>query len=77
MVKKDMLNSELIIKVNGVNTRKDASKIRKELGNIEYVKSVKVSLKSKKVTLIHKKTINVLEIEKLINSLGYKYIGVE
>ncbi len=72
-----MLNSELIIKVNGVNTRKDASKIRKELGNIEYVKSVKVSLKSKKVTLIHKKTINVLEIEKLINSLGYKYIGVE
>ena len=72
-----MLSSELIIKVNGVNTRKDASKIRKELGNIEYVKSVKVSLKSKKVTLIHKKTINVLEIEKLINSLGYKYIGVE
>ena len=72
-----MLSSELIIKVNGVNTRKDASKIRKELGNIEYVKSVKVSLKSKKVTLIHKKNINVLEIEKLINSLGYKYIGVE
>ena len=72
-----MLSSELIIKINGVNTRKDASKIRKELGNIECVKSVKVSLKSKKVTLIHKKTINVLEIEKLINSLGYKYIGVE
>ena len=72
-----MLSSELIIKVNGVNTRKDASKIRKELSNIEYVKSVKVSLKNKKVTLIHKKSINILEIEKLINSLGYKYIGVE
>ena len=72
-----MLNKKLVIKVNGIRTLKDASMIRKSLYKNESIKSVKVSLKSKKITLTHSNTINVLEIQKTINALGYKYIGVE
>ena len=43
-----MLSSELIIKVNGIKTRKDASKIRKALNSVDGVKSTKVSLKRKR-----------------------------
>lgn len=72
-----MLNKKLVIKVNGIRTLKDASMIRKKLYKNESIKSVKVSLKNKKITLTHSNTINVLEIQKTINALGYKYIGVE
>ncbi len=72
-----MLNKKLVIKVNGIRTLKDASMIRKSLYKNENIKSVKVSLKNKKITLTHSNTINVLEIQKTINALGYKYIGVE
>ncbi len=72
-----MLNKKLVIKVNGIRTLKDASMIRKSLYKNESIKSVKVSLKNKKITLTHSNTINVLEIQKTINALGYKYIGVE
>ena len=72
-----MLNKKLVIKVNGIRTLKDASMIRKSLYKNESIKSVKVSLKDKKITLTHSNTINVLEIQKTINALGYKYIGVE
>lgn len=72
-----MLNKKLVIKVNGIRTLKDASMIRKCLYKNENIKSIKVSLKGKKITLIHSNTINVLEIQKTINALGYKYIGVE
>ena len=72
-----MLNKKLVIKVNGIRTLKDASMIRKSLYKNESIKSVKVSLKDKKITLTHSNTMNVLEIQKTINALGYKYIGVE
>ena len=72
-----MLNKKLVIKVNGIRTLNDASMIRKCLYKNENIKSIKVSLKGKKITLIHSNTINVLEIQKTINALGYKYIGVE
>ncbi len=72
-----MLNKKLVIKVTGIKTLKDASVVRKSLNEIDCVKVAKVSLKSKKITLSHNGTINVLEIQKIINDLGYKYIGVE
>ncbi len=72
-----MLNKKLVIKVNGIRTLKDASMIRKSLYKNKNIKSIKVSLKNKKITLTHSNTINVLEIQKTINALGYKYIGVE
>ena len=72
-----MLNKKLVIKVTGIKTLKDASVVRKSLNEIDCVKATKVSLKSKKITLSHNGTINVLEIQKIINDLGYKYIGVE
>lgn len=72
-----MQNKKLVVKANGIKTLKDASIIRNTLKKVDGVKFVKVSLKNKKVTLIHNKVINVLEIRKIINDLGYKYIGVE
>lgn len=72
-----MLSKKIVIKVNGIKTLKDASNIRNSINKIEGIKSVKVSLKNKKITLTHNKILNILDIKKTIDELGYKYIGVE
>ena len=72
-----MLSKKMIIKVSGIETLKDASIIRNSINKIEGIKSTKVNLKSKKVTLTYNKVLNILDIKNLINELGYKYIGVE
>ena len=72
-----MKSKKIVIKVSGIKTLKDASVIRKSLYEIKGIKSVKVSLKYKKITLTHNSNINILDIKKSINNLGYKYIGVE
>ncbi len=72
-----MLSKKIVIKVSGLKTLKDANKVRNNLNKIECVKSIKVSLKNNKITISHNSSINILEIQKIINESGYKYIGVE
>ena len=72
-----MLNKKIVVKVSGIQTLKDASILRNNLNKINGIKSVKVSLKNKKVTISHNSNINISEVQKIINESGYKYIGVE
>lgn len=72
-----MFNKKLVIKVNGMNCEHCAKTITNGLKEIKGIKSSKVDLKNKKVTISHNSILNVSEIEDKINSLGYKFIGVE
>ncbi|MBR2678897.1 MAG: heavy-metal-associated domain-containing protein [Bacilli bacterium] len=72
-----MLNKKLIIKVSGLNSKEDVNILKNELNKIKGIKSIKVYLKNKKVILNHVDDINILELKKGIEDLGYKYIGVE
>ena len=72
-----MLNKKLIIKVSGLNSKEDVNILKTELSKNKGIKSIKVYLKNKKVILNHVDDINVLELKKEIEDLGYKYIGVE
>lgn len=72
-----MLSKKLIIKVSGLSSKEDVNILKTELNKIKGIKSIKVYLKNKKVILNHICDINVLELKKIIDDLGYKYIGVE
>ena len=73
-----MLGKKLVIKVSGMSCEHCAATITAGLKEIKNVKGVKVKLKDKKVIIIkHKKDLNISEIEKKVNDLGYKFIGVE
>lgn len=72
-----MLNKKLIIKVSGLSSKEDVNILKTELSKIKGIKSIKVYLKNKKVLLNHVDDINILELKKEIEDLGYKYIGVE
>ena len=72
-----MLGKKLIIKVSGMNCEHCAATVTDGLKEIKNVKDVKVNLKNKKVIITHKKDLNISEIEKKVNDLGYKFIGVE
>ena len=65
-----MLGKKLVIKVSGMSCEHCAATITNGLKEIKNVKGVKVKLK-------HKKDLNISEIEKKVNDLGYKFIGVE
>ena len=72
-----MLGKKLVIKVSGMSCDHCAATITDGLKEIKNVKGVKVNLKSIKVIIKHKKDLNISEIEKKVNDLGYKFIGVE
>ena len=72
-----MLGKKLVIKVIGMSCEHCAATITDGLKEIKNVKGVKVKLKDKKVIIKHKKDLNISEIEKKVNDLGYKFIGVE
>lgn len=72
-----MFSKKIVIKVDGMNCEHCAQTVINGLKEIKSIKSVKVSLKNKKVTIRHKNILNISDIENKINSLGYKYIGVE
>ena len=72
-----MFDKKLVIKVSGMSCEHCAKAVTDGLKKIDGVKSIKVDLKSNKVSISHKKDLNISLIEKTINDLGYKYIGVE
>ena len=72
-----MFSKQIIIKVDGMKCNHCASKVQTELNKINGVKSVKVNLESKKVTIKYKKDIDLDNIRSVIDNLGYSFIGVE
>ena len=72
-----MFDKKLVIKVNGMRCEHCAKTVTDGLKKIDGVKSIKVNLKDNKVTINHKKDLDISLIENTINDLGYKYIGVE
>lgn len=71
-----MFDKKIVIKVNGMSCEHCAKAVTAGLKKIDGVKSVKVSLKDNKVTINHKKDLDISLVENTINDLGYKYIGV-
>lgn len=74
-----MFNKKIktIIKVEGMSCNHCADKVTKTLKNLDDIKKVKVNLKNNSVTIFTDKELNLKVVEDTINTLGYKYEGVE
>ena len=66
-----------IIKVEGMKCEHCKKKVMDALMSIDTIKKVDINLDKKEVTIIPKKGMNIdlSNIEKIINDLGYKYKG--
>lgn len=72
-----MFCKQVIIRVDGMKCAHCAKKVQEELKKIDNIKSVKVNLDDKKVTIKYKNEIDLNSVKNLIGDLDYKFLGVE
>ena len=65
---------ETVINVEGMSCNHCANKVMDALKKIKIIKKVKVNLENKNVTILSKEELNLDEIAKIIEDLGYKYV---
>ena len=65
---------ETVINVEGMSCNHCANKVMDALKKIKIIKKVKVNLEKKNVTILSKEELNLDEIAKIIEDLGYKYV---
>ena len=73
-----MFNKKIkrVIKVSGMSCSHCANKVESALKNIKSVKKVSINLEKQIVTISSTEKINLDNVEKIVEDLGYKYIGV-
>ena len=72
-----MFCKQVIIRVDGMKCVHCANKVQEELEKIDNIKSIKVNLDDKKVTIKYKNEIDLNSVKRLIEDLDYKFLGVE
>ena len=68
-------NINTVIKIEGMSCEHCAKKVSKNLLTIKGVKKVKVNLKEKEAIISSKEPLDLEQIKKLIDELGYQMIG--
>ena len=68
-------NINTVIKIEGMSCEQCAKKVSQNLLTIKGVKKVKVNLKEKEAIISSKEPLDLEQIKKLIDELGYQMIG--
>lgn len=69
-----MFSKKYIIQVDGMKCEHCSKRVSDELKKIEGIKSIKVDLNSKKVTISYKDKVDIDKIKHTILDLGYQII---
>lgn len=68
---------KIIVGIEGMHCDKCAMKVDKALEDLSDVDSVKVNLNKKTATIYYTDTIDSLQIQKIIEELGYTVTGIK
>lgn len=69
-----MFGKKKVILVDGMKCEHCSKKVIEEVRKIDGVKSVKVDLSSKKVTISYKDEFNMQRVKDTISNLGYQVL---
>ncbi len=71
-----MFGKKLVVNIEGMSCSHCAKKVEEGLKKLDGVKSVKVNLEKKNATIAYKDTLDVKDVENVINELGYTFKGI-
>jgi Cu+-exporting ATPase len=63
--------------IEGMHCASCASNIERALGKIKGIKSVSVSVMTKKAIIEAEDSVNIEEIKKAVSNIGYKIINIQ
>ena len=71
-----MLGKKMVINIEGMHCSHCTKRVEETLKNIDNIKSVKVSLENKSATIKYKGEINIEDIKKEIENIGFEFKGI-
>lgn len=72
-----MFSKKIVVNIDGMKCEHCTKKVEDIINTIDNVKSVKVNLSKKNVSIKYNNSIDIEKVKQKIEQLEYKFIGVE